>query len=102
MLVSDEILAEYQRVGQILAENFPTVDLRPFIELLATDTEIVRAEKLKHPVCDDPDDDKFLACALAGKSKIIISGDKHLLRVSGYKEIIVLRPRKFLEDYLKL
>jgi predicted nucleic acid-binding protein len=51
-------------------------------------------------VCEDPDDDKFLACAIAGKSKIIISGDTHLLKVSGYEGIKVLRPRKFFDEYL--
>ena len=39
---------------------------------------------LREPVCDDPDDDKFLACALASGAKVIVSGDKHLLKVSGY------------------
>jgi predicted nucleic acid-binding protein len=51
-------------------------------------------------VCEDPDDDKFLSCAIAGKSNIIISGDKHLLRVSGYKGIKVLRPRESVDEYL--
>ena len=47
-----------------------------------------------------PDDDKFLACAIAGKSKLIVSGDKHLLRVSGYRGIKVERPREFIDEYL--
>jgi predicted nucleic acid-binding protein len=57
------------------------------------------APPLAEGICDDPDDDKFLACALASESRIIVSGDKHLLKVSGYKGIEVLRPRKFLEKY---
>ena len=76
------------------------IDLGPFLELLAINTEFVIPKKLKNPVCEDPDDDKFLACAIAGKSKIIISGDKHLLKVSGYEGIKVLRPRKFFDEYL--
>lgn len=35
-------------------------------------------------LCEDPDDDKFFACALASGTTLIISGDKHLLKVSGY------------------
>ena len=100
LLISDEIFEEYQRVGELLSKDYPKVDLGPFLELLAINTEFVMPEKLKNTVCEDPDDDKFLACALAGKSKIIISGDKHLLRVSGYKGIKVLRPRKFVDEYL--
>jgi len=100
LLISDEIFEEYQSVGELLSNNFPKVDLGPFLELLAITTELVVPKRLQKPVCEDPDDDKFFACALAGKSKIIISGDKHLLKVSEYKGIKVLRPRKFVDDYL--
>jgi putative PIN family toxin of toxin-antitoxin system len=100
LLLSEEILAEYHRVGELLSDEYPHVDLRPFLELLTINTELVTPQKLPNQVCDDPDDDKFIACALAGKSKIIISGDKHLLKVSGYKGIKVLRPRKFVDEYL--
>jgi len=100
LLISDEIFAEYQRVGELLSNKFPKVDLGPFLELLAINTEFVTPKKLHNPVCEDPDDDKFFACALAGQSQLIISGDKHLLKVSEYKGIKVLRPRKFVDDYL--
>lgn len=39
------------------------------------------------------DDDKFLACALASGAGIIVSGDKHLLSVTGYRGVEILRPR---------
>jgi len=100
LLISDEIFVEYQRVGELLSNDYPKVDLGPFLELLAINTEFVMPKKLQNPVCEDPDDDKFLACAIAGKSKIIISGDKHLLKVSGYKGIKVLKPRKFVDENL--
>jgi predicted nucleic acid-binding protein len=57
-------------------------------------------ERLERQVCIDPDDDKFLACAVASGARTIVSGDKHLLSVSGYRGIEVLRPRAFLERYL--
>ncbi len=99
-MISDAIFEEYQRVGEIIANNFPKVDIGPILELLAFNSEHVSPEELPKPVCEDPDDDKFLACAIAAKSKIIISGDKYLLKVSGYKGIKVLRPRKFVDEYL--
>jgi len=55
---------------------------------------------LDRQVCTDPDDDKFLACAVASGASTIVSGDKHLLSVSGYRGIEALRPRAFLERYL--
>lgn len=53
-------------------------------------------QKLKI-VLDDPDDDKFINCALEGKAKWIISGDKHLLNLKTFKEIKIFSPREFLE-----
>ncbi len=37
-------------------------------------------------VTDDPDDDKFLECALVGKANFVISSDHHLLR-NGLKRV---------------
>ena len=56
---------------------------------------------LGQSVCRDPDDDKFLACAIAGDTKIVVSGDKDLLAVSGFQGIAVLTPRQFVEQYLR-
>ena len=50
---------------------------------------------------EDPDDNKFIECAIASQSKLIVSGDKHLLKISGYKDIKVLKPRQFVDNYLK-
>jgi len=51
-------------------------------------------------VSEDPDDDVFLACAAAAGAQIVISGDKHLRRVSGWNGIQVLTPRQFFDRYL--
>ncbi len=100
LLLTMEILEEYDRVSETLSEQFPEIDLDPIFDLLAVEAEMILAPSLPEPVCDDPEDDKFLACALAGKTRIIISGDKHLLKVSGYRDIAVIRPREFVDGYL--
>ena len=70
------------------------------LELVATRAELIEAAKLDEAVCDDPDDDKFFECAIAGGANLIVSGDKHLLKISGYKGIKVVRPRQFVDEYL--
>ncbi len=55
---------------------------------------------LTSPVCEDPDDDKFLACAVASKSTYIISGDKHLLKIGNYFDVSIDTPRYFLDNVL--
>ena len=47
-----------------------------------------------------PDDDKFFAAAIDTRTKIIVSGDKHLLRESGYQGVSVVTPRQFVVRYL--
>ena len=48
-------------------------------------------------VVDDPDDNRIVECAIAGGSEYIITSDKALLRVNGYRGIKVVRPGEFLE-----
>lgn len=100
LVVSQEILEEYQRVGETLAEQFPGVNLRPILDLITTNAEIFPNQVLQESVCEDADDDKFIACALASRCKLIVSGDIHLLKVSGFGGIKVVRPRQFVYEYL--
>ena len=100
LIMSSDILDEYRRVATVLAEGFPPVDLRGILEFVEKEAVFFDAPALSEQICDDPDDDKFLACAFASDSKIIVSGDKHLLRVSGYRDIEVLKPKAFVDAYL--
>ncbi len=49
-------------------------------------------------VQDDPDDNKFLECAVALDARIIVSGDKHLKNVNKYMGIHIMSPREFLDS----
>ena len=101
LLITVEIFAEYQRVADIFAQEHPGIDLSKILEYLLNHAEIFIAAPMPEQVCVDADDDKFIACALASGSKIIISGDKHLLSVSGYHNIEVLKPSDFLIHYAR-
>ena len=99
-LISPEILDEYQRTGEKLSSKFPGVDIEHWIALILVKASLIDAPPLTEKVCIDQDDDKFLALAIASNTKIITSGDKHLLDVSGYHGISVLKPREFVDRYL--
>lgn len=100
LVVSADILDEYRRVGQRLALKFPGVDVGPLLALVAVHGEFVVAPSLDDAVCEDSTDDKFFACAIAAGCTVIVSGDKHLHRVSGYGGVAVLSPRSFVATYL--
>jgi len=101
LLVSPSILDEYQRIGAQLALQFRGVDLKPFLDLLTVQAEILLPPALPLVIRDDPSDDKFLEAAVAGNAPYIISGDKHLLTLSEFRGIQILKPRDFVQRYLR-
>ena len=50
-------------------------------------------------VKNDPDDNKFIECAVELESKVIVSGDKHLREVRKYIDIEIISPREFIERF---
>jgi putative PIN family toxin of toxin-antitoxin system len=101
LVASLEILEEYRRVSQELKRKFRDVDIDAIIDLVVVSAEIYQPHQLPSPVCDDPDDDKFIACAVSANVGIVVSGDRHLLQVSGYQGIQVMKPREFVDTFLK-
>ena len=100
LVVSPEILEEYRRVVHELAAKFPSVQAAGLLDFVTVNSLICATNPLPEPVCDDPDDDKFLACALAGRAGIIVTGDKALLRVEPPRELRILTPREFTNEYV--
>lgn len=98
LIVSEDIIDEYDRVSKALSTQYPNIDLSPFIELLTINSKMYVPLKLNEQVCRDQDDDKFIACALAAKAIFIISGDQDLLVISGYKGVDVIKPGTFVRQ----
>jgi putative PIN family toxin of toxin-antitoxin system len=48
-------------------------------------------------VSKDPDDDKCLAAAIAGRASVVVTGDPHLLTVGEYEGVRIVTPRAFLD-----
>lgn len=45
---------------------------------------------------NDPDDDMVIECAVIGKATHIVTGDKHLLALSNYQEIVIMKATEFI------
>lgn len=47
-------------------------------------------------VCRDPQDEKFLACAVEGQAHYLVSSDNDLLDLGQYEGVCILNPGQFL------
>jgi putative PIN family toxin of toxin-antitoxin system len=48
-------------------------------------------------IVDDPDDDAVLACAVAAKVDLVVSGDPHLVKLVQYEGIPIVTPAEAVE-----
>jgi putative PIN family toxin of toxin-antitoxin system len=73
------------------------LDRESWLEALLMLAEIVPGELELEGVCEDSDDDKFIAAALEGRAAFVVTGDRKLLVVSRYESIHIVGPRAFLD-----
>ena len=59
----------------------------------------VKVTRKYQVIPDDPDDDKFIDCAMACGADYIISGDKHLLQLEEYSGIKIINASEFLSVF---
>jgi len=79
---------ELEEVLGLFARGFHTV-------FTANTPELSVVEK-------DPDDNKFIECAVALDAGYVVSGDSHLLAVQRYMSIKIISPKDFLTEYAGL
>jgi uncharacterized protein len=95
LLVSPSIFDEYVRTCDRLGASHQGLEYHSVLATIIGRGHLVPDAVAAGPITDDPDDDKFMLCARANAATIV-SGDKHLLDMSGWEEVRVLRPHDFL------
>jgi uncharacterized protein len=95
LLVSPSIFDEYVRTCDRLGASHQGLEYHSVLATIIGRGHLVADAVAAGSTTDDPDDDKFMLCARANAATIV-SGDKHLLDMSGWEEVRVLRPRDFL------
>ena len=100
LCLSQEIIKEYIEVLSRLGlqdkkeiQNLTILFAEGYNSIFAANTPNIDIVK------DDPDDNKFIECAVALDCKIIISGDKHLKNIKRYVDIDIMSPKEFCEKY---
>ena len=59
--------------------------------------DVAEVEEPVSGVCEDPDDDKFLSCAIAGLAGWLVTGDRALLALGKYREVRIISVRELLQ-----
>jgi len=95
-VATQEILDEYQDTIDYLLEKYKGRELHFSAVPIFSAMEIIPA-KNHVAVCRDPDDDKFISCALDGQCYYVVSGDKDLLTLKKYRHVKIVTVSEFLE-----
>ncbi len=92
LIISEEILFEIERK---LQEKFhwSTDRIELFLNRIRKIAEIVTPTEKLDILKRDPDDNKILECALAGKTDLIVSMDQDLINLKTFKGIGIIHPK---------
>ena len=96
LVLSPSIFDEYLRTCDRLGASRSGLEYREILATLAGHGTLVPDATSDEPITEDPDDDKFMLCAVHAGA-VVVSGDTHVHDASGWKGVQVLRPRDFLD-----
>ena len=95
---SKEILDEYPETIEYLLNKYSEKKPLTSLSIIQSKIEIINAHS-KVNVCRDPDDNKFIECALDSSCYYIVSGDKDLLCIEKYEDIQIVTVAEFLKIF---
>lgn len=100
LAVSLPILEEMRKVLKrariIKQQSMAQQDVKALIEGFRESGVLTSGRLDLEVVREDPEDDKFIICAVEARADYIVSGDTHLLKLREYQGIRIVPPREFL------
>jgi len=92
--IVDEVLRAlgYRKVHRLLRG----ADAQLWFEDVVVLADVVADRELSG-ICDDPDDDKYLAAALEGRASHVVTGDRRFLALGEHAGVAIVTPRAFLD-----
>jgi uncharacterized protein len=98
LVVSNEIIKEYE---EIIRKHLKSVDCTAFIALLEIAQNVAYIEpSFRFKLIEaDPDDNKFVDCAISGNAMYLVSDDRHfdILKKIPFPKVAIIRLKKFSE-----
>jgi putative PIN family toxin of toxin-antitoxin system len=97
LILSPDLLEElYEKLrGKF---GVPAEDVALIRSRLVNVAEVVQPRESLSVIAEDPDDNRVQECAVEGKADLIVSGDRHLLKLANYQSISIIAVRQFLES----
>lgn len=99
VFASPEMVDEYKRIYGELGERYAKRTHNELNEIINSMNILPSHSHIE--ACRDPDDNKFIECAIDNRCIYIVSGDKDLLVLEQYEDIGILIVSEFLEQYEK-
>ena len=92
---SEDILVEYEAVLARAKFGLDPLKIARFMARVREGaTRVSSATRVR--ACRDPDDDKFLQCALAGRADFLVTGNTKHFPKHSYEGVQIVRPLEFL------
>lgn len=101
--VSDDIILEiskvllYPKIAEILKQIGITE--KEILWASVANCRMIEPKVKLGVINEDAEDNKILECALASGADIIVSGDRHLLKLGKFKKTRIVTPREFFDNF---
>jgi hypothetical protein len=97
LCISEPIVGEYMEILRRFTFKDKEMIARIKVALERKDNVcFIQRPEEKEWIHEDPEDNKFIACALALNADYVISTDSHLLKETDWDGIRVIRPHEFI------
>jgi putative PIN family toxin of toxin-antitoxin system len=97
LLTSPALLDELRRVLMHEELGLDERTIGENVQYVLSTAELVSPRRMVKVIREDPSDNRVLECALGGRAKYVISGDKHLLQIRKFRGIRIVRAKEFLD-----
>jgi len=93
--IVDEVLRAlaYPKVRKLLHGG----DAQLWFEDIVVLADLVAGAQQLSGICEDPDDDKYVAAALEGRAGYVVTGDQTFLALKEHRGVEIVTPRTFLD-----